>query len=215
MRGRPIPGKRGIASITNASLTKPNGSKTPTSSRSARNLASRRLQRRKMAPGGTTTPSRRSTTLPQEYIPRRNGALQAAFDAAFMNNLVELWAFALPAACVRLNPVSEEYFRRTRKAVYGKTMEETVPKGEEAVRARNGFEEGLGKVDAWYQKNGGKGRYLLGEALSWGDIAVAGFLIWSRIIWGEESKEWKDIGSWHGGRWKALLESLKEYETFN
>ncbi|CAA7266718.1 unnamed protein product [Cyclocybe aegerita] len=148
-------------------------------------------------------------------FPEGTEGLQAAFDAAFMANLGELWAFALPAACVRLNPVSEEYFRRTRKAVYGKTMEEMVPKGEEAVRAWKGFEEGLGKVDAWYQKNRGKGNYLLGETLSWGDIAVAGFLIWLRIIWGEESREWKDIESWHGGRWKALIESLKEYETVN
>ncbi|KAJ3486894.1 hypothetical protein NLJ89_g11766 [Agrocybe chaxingu] len=148
-------------------------------------------------------------------FPGGTDGLQAAFEPAFRSNLGELWRFAILAECVGLNPVSEEYFRRTRKEIGGKTIEEVVPKGEEAVKVWKGVEEGLGRVDAWYQKNDGKGRYLLGETLSWGDFVVAGYLICSKIIWGEESREWKDIGSWHGGRWKALIESLKKYETVN
>ena len=74
------------------------------------------------------------------------------------------------------------------------------------------FKDGLGKVDAWYAKNGGKGPFLLGETPSSGDIDVASCLNWLRVIWGDDSQQWKDISSWNNGRWAAIVEALKKYE---
>ncbi|KDR69175.1 hypothetical protein GALMADRAFT_923652 [Galerina marginata CBS 339.88] len=45
------------------------------------------------------------------------------------------------------------------------------------------------------------------------DAVVGGWTLWLRIVWGENSRQWKDIKSWHGGRWNAILDGLKKYDT--
>jgi len=95
---------------------------------------------------------------------------------------------------------------------FGKALEDVAPKGEYAVAEWAQFRDGMGKVDAWYAKNGGKGPFLLGETPSWGDIVVASYLIWLRVVWGEDSQQWKDISSWNDGRWAAIIKALKKYE---
>ncbi|KAJ3517323.1 hypothetical protein NLJ89_g584 [Agrocybe chaxingu] len=148
-----------------------------------------------------------------KLFPNDTTALQAAFTEAFRAKLAPLWAFILPAVCTILNPRSEEYFRRTREATFGKTLEELVPKEEVAVAEWAKYQNALTEVGKWYEKNGGKGPYLLGDTLSWGDLVVAGYTVWLRIIWGEDSSQWRDIESWNEGRWKVLIDSLREYET--
>ena len=147
-----------------------------------------------------------------QIFPHHTIALQAAFAAAFGSNLSALWKFILPATCAKLNPQSQEYFRRTKAQSYGKAMEDIAPQGDAAIAEWAQFRDGLGKVDAWYAKNGGQGPFLLGETLSWGDISVASYIIWLRVVWGEDSRQWKDISSWHNGRWAAIIEALKKYE---
>jgi len=67
-------------------------------------------------------------------------------------------------------------------------MEDIAPKGEAAIAEWQQFKDGLGKVDAWYAKNGGQGPFFLGETLSWGDIAVASYIVWLRVVWGEPAR---------------------------
>jgi len=144
-------------------------------------------------------------------FPNNTIGLQLPFSDALQPNLEALWTFILPPSGLKLNPPSVAYFRRTREATFGKTLEDLVPKGDDAVAQWAKLKDGLGKVDAWYAKSGGP--YLLGNTASWADIVVACYFIWMRIIWGEDSQEWKDISSWHEGRWKGLIDNFKKYET--
>lgn len=75
------------------------------------------------------------------------------------------------------------------------------------------FENGLDQIDAWYLRNGGKGPYLLGEVPSWADIVVASFLAFCRIIFGEDSNEWKEITTRNGGQWKNRNDIYRVWET--
>ena len=96
------------------------------------------------------------------------------------------------------------------------TMEELVPQGEDIVRRWAETKEVFGKFDVWYAKMDGpygKTCFLMGDVVSFGDLAVAASLKWLKTIWGEESVKWQELLTWHGGRWKALLEELKGYET--
>ena len=145
-------------------------------------------------------------------FPHSTIALQTAFTAAFVNNLSALWNFMVPATHSILTPRSQEYFRRTREKSYGKALEDIAPKGEAADAEWARFRDELGKADVWYAKNGGQGPFLLGATPSWGDITVASFLKWTREVWGDDSKQWKDISSWNNGRWAAIVEALKKYE---
>lgn len=145
-------------------------------------------------------------------IPAGTHALQHAFIAAHRDTVDALWQFALPATNPKLNPRSEEYFRRTREIRFGgRVLEDVVPKGEDRVKQWKEFEDGYGKIDAWLQR--GKGPFLMGDTVSFGDFVVAGYILWSKKIWGVESPEWEDIKSWHEGRWDALVKLFEKYET--
>ena len=109
----------------------------------------------------------------------------------------------------KLNPTAEVYFRETREKLFGRPLEELTPKGALGEAEWSRFREDLGKVDVWYSKTGGL--YILGDIISWADIVVVGYLTWLKIIWGEDSQWWKDILSWHNGRWGGLVDSFKKY----
>jgi hypothetical protein len=47
---------------------------------------------------------------------------------------------------------------------------------------------------------------------SWGDIVVASYLRWLKVVLGADCEQWKDISSWHNGRWGRIAEALKGYE---
>ncbi|KAF9479950.1 hypothetical protein BDN70DRAFT_806127 [Pholiota conissans] len=146
-------------------------------------------------------------------FPHNTIGLQWPFNDAYTSLLTPFWMFILPATFEKLHPVSQAYYRTTREAFFGKKIEELMPTGDAATKEWANCKEGLGKVSVWFEKTDSSGPYLLGDRVSWGDFVVASYLVWMRIIWGEDSKEWKDISSWDGGRWKRLVESLKEYET--
>ncbi|KAF8157811.1 hypothetical protein B0H34DRAFT_706156 [Crassisporium funariophilum] len=149
-------------------------------------------------------------------FPHGTEGLQNAFAEAYANQLEPLWQFILPATCLKLNPPSEAYFRRTREQSFGKKLEDLVPKGQAWAEEWAKVQDGLGKVDAWLSKDSGgqrKGPFVLGDTISWGDLVIASYTIWLKIVWGENSKEWKDISGWHGGRWVKLVDALGKYET--
>ena len=64
-------------------------------------------------------------------FPNETIGLQKAFDATFERSLEAVWSFILPATNLKLNPVSEEYFRRTREISFGKKLEDVIPTGED------------------------------------------------------------------------------------
>jgi len=146
-------------------------------------------------------------------FPNNTKALQAAFTDAHYAGLDNLWAFILPATNSILNPRSEEYFRRTRELTFKVTLEDLVPKGEKAVEEWAKFKANLDKFNSWFAKTDDKGPFILGETISWTDLNVASWTIWLKVVWGEDSKEWKDIASWNGGRWNNLLIALEKYSS--
>ncbi|KAL0580045.1 hypothetical protein V5O48_001980 [Marasmius crinis-equi] len=136
------------------------------------------------------------------------------FLSAFRKQLSALWAFAIPQEVGILTPRSEEYFRRTRQEIFGvRKLEELMPKGKEREVRWKKFEEDLGVVDSWVPRDGARVFVGGGGRPTYPDFVVSAIMIWCRTIWGEDSQEWRDISSWHGGRWGRLVEMLKEYET--
>ncbi|KAK0188385.1 hypothetical protein F5146DRAFT_1104044 [Armillaria mellea] len=146
-------------------------------------------------------------------IPKGTDALHRAFDEALVIQFraTVLWRFTFAKTISIMNPVSEEYYRRTRQGrlLEGQRPEDVVPKGEEREREWAKLEEAFGKVDRWY----GKGdRYVMGDVVSYADFTVAASVRLYRTLFGEDSKEWKDISTWQGGRWGVLVKDLEKYE---
>lgn len=146
-------------------------------------------------------------------FPHNTIAFQSLYEGNIEACLLQsIIPFILPDAGDKLNPASQDYYRRSRSEDIGRPLDEIKPKGEAAVALWGKFKEGLGKVDAWYAKNDGP--FLMGDMLSWADFVTGSSLIFLRTVWGTDSKQWKDISSWHGGRWETLLgSSLRQYQT--
>jgi len=146
-------------------------------------------------------------------FPNETAGLQKAFRATFDRNVEAVRPFIIPAANSKLNPVSEEYFRRTREISFGKRLEDVVPSGNARIEEWGKFEKGLARIDSYWALTDKQGPYMLGDTISWSDFELFGFLYWLRLIWGEDSKEWKDVASWNGGRWEAHINALQKYQT--
>lgn len=143
-------------------------------------------------------------------FPNGTAGLQKAFGVSFAECIEVARAFIIPVTCLRLNPVSAEYFRRTREISYGKKLEDVIPTGTEEWRK---VEQGMDKLHSYLVSTDDKGPYMLGDTISWSDLMISSYLYWLKVIWGEDSKEWKDIASWNGGRWEAHSNALKKYHT--
>ena len=83
-----------------------------------------------------------------------------------------------------------------------------VPVGAERAEQWAKFRDGMSKVDECLAKSDNKGPFVMGDTISWADFFISGSLMFFKIIWGEDSEEWKDIASWNDGRWKNLLHAL-------
>ena len=109
-----------------------------------------------------------------------------------------------------LGEISRVSFRRTNEAEAKKKLEDFAPEGEEGEIKWRVVEEGLSMLNKWL--NAGGGPFLTGDQVAYADILVAARLIWARVVLGLESKKWKMIAGWNGGRWGRFLQNFEEYE---
>lgn len=124
--------------------------------------------------------------------------------------LRSLWKVIVPDVPLYLSDESAQYWRRTREEITGVAYDNIAPKGqaEEAVWAAS--KAGWGTVDSLFTRS--EGPFILGTTPSWADFVIGSWLLWIRLMWGEESVKWKEVASWHNGRWEKLLNDLKEYQ---
>ncbi|KAK7450617.1 hypothetical protein VKT23_012927 [Stygiomarasmius scandens] len=111
----------------------------------------------------------------------------------------------------RLSPRSEEYFHRNRLVKFNvKKVEDVFPGGEaQKVQEWKKLEEGLGQLDRWYRE---EGIFVMGDKACFADFVLGGVLVWIRSVFGRDSQEWKDVSSWHNGRWGRMIQALEDYE---
>ncbi|KAK7058530.1 hypothetical protein VNI00_002166 [Paramarasmius palmivorus] len=142
-------------------------------------------------------------------IPQGTRALQLAFVAALWSKVGQFHQFCTPKATWSLNERSEGYFRRTREEMCGLTMEDLYPKGDKAEEGWKKAEVDLAAVDRWLKEGG---EFVMGDEPCFADFALGGVLVGCKALFGEDSKEWKQITEWHNGRWGRYSKSLEKYE---
>ncbi|KAK0452720.1 uncharacterized protein EV420DRAFT_1700728 [Desarmillaria tabescens] len=122
-------------------------------------------------------------------IPSGTDAFHYAFNEALENNFSALW--------------HKGFFRDTKEknTFKGRTFKEVAPKGADKERE---------KIDAWMKEDD---KYFMGDIISYVDFTISAWLLWIPIVYGADSKEWKDILTWHKGRWGALVKNLEKYEV--
>lgn len=140
-------------------------------------------------------------------FPHGTIALQSLFDDALRTAAIRpIFKIVLYDIFSILNPASQPFFRSTREKNLGQALEDIAPKGDDAIAGWEKAKAGLGTVDTWYKKTNGP--FLMGETVSWVDLVAASWLIWFKII---KPEKWKEIETWHDGRWTKVLRDLEQY----
>ncbi|KAJ3878215.1 hypothetical protein F5051DRAFT_428363 [Lentinula edodes] len=152
-----------------------------------------------------------------KLFPPGTQAIQEAFmQYVNLRCIPRLGQFLRPAVFWKLpEGRSQEYFRRTREALYSVTIEEWTPRGDERVKEWKRVERTLGVLAGHYrvakEEFGILDAFLSGVKPTFGDFALAGILKWCKEGFGEESDEWSDISSWQDGKWARFINSLEKY----
>jgi glutathione S-transferase len=151
------------------------------------------------------------TTYPAtpRLVPDGTYGLLAAFDEAMLIHLSPMFQFNLPKSYFIVNDVSADYFRTTREAQFGKSFQEVFPGGQRAEAEWKKIEAGWEHIAKWYKDSE---PFIAGNAPTFADFKLLGFLFWTKRVWGEESAEYRRILDTSAGRWRKLVEALKKYD---
>ncbi|KAL5504852.1 hypothetical protein ACEPAH_7515 [Sanghuangporus vaninii] len=150
---------------------------------------------------------------PVLYPPSSKAATAVLDHVVGENFSVPIRPINLPAAHKILNPPSQVYFRTTREKMSGKKLEDFAPPGPVRDAVWKTVKEGLDRLADFYERNGEDKLYYFGDTFSFADTIVIGYLLWTKIVLGADSDEWKMVASWNKGRWERLIESTKHLQT--
>ncbi len=137
------------------------------------------------------------------------------FEAYFVNTtIVPGKPIFVSASCFKLNPTSEEFFRRAREANFGLKLEELAPPGPKRNAIWATVKAGFDTFAAKYASNGeGALPYFYGDKISYADLVVVSYLLYIKTVLGPENPEWKEMEGWNEGRWRKLFELTKKYQV--
>jgi len=140
----------------------------------------------------------------QRLVPENTYTLHAAFMTAYSDIFsADFYALVAPRTMKQLYDRSLEWQMSRRVGSEQKELES------EAIGFKS-VQKDLEKVEKWYKPGQ---TFVSGtQDLIFADLQLAGYLIWVRSLWGEDSEEWREILTWNNGRWKALFEKLKPFE---
>jgi len=155
------------------------------------------------------------TTYPDTpaLIPVETVALHASFQEAFLSTIqVKMLPLLFLPTTKLFNPPSAAYFRRTREAMFGKTLEEFSPAGPIREAQWKELQEGFTKLAGWMSTDGKDRRFFMGDTICHADLSIAGWLMWTKRVLGQDSSEWAVVKTWDEGRWARMMEYFEKYE---
>ena len=144
-----------------------------------------------------------------QLFPPGSNALLEAFQIP--NLRACLMPIAAPLICAHLNPTSQEYYRRTKEVSLGNRLEDLSPPGPQRDQHWKQLQDSLGAVDSWLSKNGDGKKFVMGDTISYADLTIVGWVLAMKLVFGSESREWKEIASWHNCRWAVFLADFADY----
>ncbi|KAK6539637.1 hypothetical protein TWF694_009843 [Orbilia ellipsospora] len=137
-----------------------------------------------------------------------NEALTDEITAFFGANLQEPFiALVLCDVPSVLLPRSAEYFNQTRAREdwMGMPLPDLKKKMIEKGNAWEKMETGIGKVRELLRKNGGP--FILGEKVSFGDMKLAGYMLWAKV---GAPEVWPKVKEWGGEEVERFMAAAEE-----
>lgn len=157
------------------------------------------------------------TTYPERHnvvIPRETAALQKMFLTAVEPKLqIGIFLYTVMQTMSQMNPRSREWYRRTREAELGKTLEEIGPEGsQERDMLWKNILEVFSQVSSWMEENEKGSAFVCGEGPTFVDFVIGSHLTWVKRVLGPQSKEYQELMVVNGGIWALLADGLAKWE---
>ncbi|KAH6888828.1 hypothetical protein BKA70DRAFT_1330724 [Coprinopsis sp. MPI-PUGE-AT-0042] len=143
---------------------------------------------------------------------------QTAFLNDFGPGLAAILPMMFKEVLNLLNPASQDHFATARARDLNGWYTDK-PSLYDIEISEEEREKGWASLDAFLDKmteTFGKSetpRWFLVDQLSFVDFAFGSLLIWIREVWGQDSKEWKNVITVSEGRWYDFLKGLEKYQT--
>lgn len=142
-------------------------------------------------------------------FPPNTRALQAAALSYINANLLpSLRPLVVPSVVRILDPRGAEYFRRTREAAFGCTLEDVLPAGEKREEHWKAVFKALDEIASWFD-----GKWLGGDKPVYADFVLGAWLQWMRKVTTAQPgvDGWDRVKDANGGRWSRYLDNLEPY----
>ena len=146
--------------------------------------------------------------------------LQHAFLHALNSAVQQPFSMIGLSLCVeKLNPPSHTHWRTKLEGIFRCRLEDLSPPGsEQRAQQWAAVEKGLSTMASWFDSAGDDRLLLLGSAMDGrdspichADTAIAGFLIYARLVLGVQSEEWRRIEVLDNGRWKRYVNTFEKW----
>ncbi|KAG2344381.1 hypothetical protein BDR05DRAFT_882350, partial [Suillus weaverae] len=135
-------------------------------------------------------------------IPRGVHVLVQTFETLFISTVLKPSLRLLMARTLEIQTgISREAFIKSRLKMFRETRWEDVAPEGKTQQMWAALKSGLGAVDGWYQKSGG--RWIMGDTFSFADIIVVSWMVWWNAVFNEQERQ--ELHALHGGRWARLL----------
>ena len=106
-----------------------------------------------------------------------------------------------------ISPESASFIKVLREQAFGDTL---VNIAKNPQLHWDAYKDAFSNVALPVYENA-EGNFLKGAEPGWGDFMTASLLLSIKLLYGEDSKEWKYIETWDEGRWVKLIKDLKPY----
>ena len=106
-----------------------------------------------------------------------------------------------------ISPEAATFLKELREAAFGDTLVNIArnPRSQWDTY-KSGYTSVL--LPIWEKA---EGTFLKGSEPGWADFLTASGLLSIKLMYGADSKEWKYIETWDGGRWAKLIKDLEPY----
>ncbi|CAE6468993.1 unnamed protein product [Rhizoctonia solani] len=105
-----------------------------------------------------------------------------------------------------LDDRGEEYYRRTRQAKFGKSLEQLAEEGLQTWGKVQESWETFGRL----LESDTTGPFVMGTRISYADLVLVAAFCWIKRADGQDGRTWQEIRQWQGGRWGVLWDGVEK-----